>query len=162
VAESNLRRAIRVEAGQHDAPLVGDAVAVRVFQVQKIRRHGHEHTAVPWHDPVGVRQRSREIRTPVVAAVAVGIGEKGDDALRRRRTRALERIRIAAILGDLHAAALVERDRYRTLYERLRRNEIDPVSGFEHEARQRFGGRERRTILTDDRRHERRAKQNAP
>ena len=113
MAESNLRRAVRVEAGQHDAALVGDPVAVRVLQVKEVRRHRHEHAAVPRHHAVRVGQARGEIRPRVVAPVAVGVGQERDDALRRGRGLAFERIGITAVLGDIHPATIVEGDGHR-------------------------------------------------
>ena len=52
---------------------------------------------------------------------------------------AFERVRIAAVLGDVHPATVVEGDGDGTLDERFRGDQVDAVAGLDDEARERLG-----------------------
>ena len=131
MTEANLRGAGGVETGQHDAPLVGDSVPVGVLQVQQVGRHRHEDAAVPHHQAVGIRQARGKVRTRVVAAIVVGVGQQRDDTAGRFGGLPLEGIGVATVLRDEEPAALVERNRDGILHERLRRDEIDAIAGLD-------------------------------
>ena len=85
-------------------------------------------------------QAGGEVRPCVIAPVAVRVGQKRDDALRRCRRPTFERVRIATVLGDVHPATIVEGDRHGTLNERFRGDEVNAVAGLQGEARKRLGG----------------------
>jgi hypothetical protein len=147
MAEANLGCAGGVEPGQHDPAPIGDAIAVSVFQIQEVRRLGHEHAVAPHGDPVGVGQTRGEFRARLVASVAIGVAEPRDHPLRRGRRLAFQRIGIAAVLHYIQAKRIVERDGDRTLDERFGGNEIDAVSGLDDETRQGLVRFERQPVL---------------
>ena len=114
---AELRAAAGGEAGEQHTPLIGDAVAVRVFQKKHVRRAGHDEPALPRHHPIGESESVGKNRALVHAPVAVRVFEHGDDA-----RRFLPRFRpdgIAAIFRDEQPPALIESDRARRGDQRL-------------------------------------------
>src|SRR4029450_14005157 len=78
------------------------------------------------------------------ASVAVGVLQQRDDTLAGSRLRRpFQRAGIPPILHDVHATALVERDRHRVLDQGLRGCQLDPVTRLELETGQSIVRRQR-------------------
>ncbi len=120
--DPELRALRRVEAGQQHPPHIGVAVSLGVLQIQHVGGAGHDQAALPRHDPVGIREAVGEDRPFVHAAVAVGVFQHCDHALRR-----IFGARIAPILRHEEPALFIESQRARRgQYERFGGHEFDP------------------------------------
>ena len=141
MAHAQLGAPARREAREEHPPLVGLAVPVGVAQEQHIRGARDDQPTPPGHDAVGEREAPGELRPAIHAPVAVGILEQRDPAdrgLARRRTRG-----IAAVLGDVQPAALVERHGHRAGDERLGRDQFQAQAGLHLKGKRRLLGCER-------------------
>ena len=141
-AHAQLRGLARIETREHDAALIGNAVAIVILEINNIRRARDEDSAAPNRDAVGITQSGRELRALVEAPVAIGVLQQRD-APQARRGLAVDRIGIAAPLDDVEPAALVERHRHRRDDERLGGDELDARAGFDLETRERLFRRKR-------------------
>ena len=126
-----LRAARRGEAGEQDLALVGDAVAVVIFQEKHIRRTGDDEPAAPGQHTVREGQPIREDGAFIHPTIAIGVLEQGDDA--RGLLPFLRTDRVAAVLGHEKSALGVESDGARRGDQGLGGDEFDaqPRGDFE-------------------------------
>ena len=123
MADSQLRAAGGREAREPDGALVGLTVAVGVFEIQNFRRAGDDQSAAPRHHAVGKGQARGELRSLIVATVAIGIGEPCD-ATQRRFARRPDRSDGATIFGHVEKPMLIERHRDRTIDQGFGRDKL--------------------------------------
>ncbi len=122
MAAAELCAAGRAQAGEHDAPHVGPAVAVAVGQEQHLGGTGDQQSVAPRHQTVRKREPGGKIGPRVVLAVAVAIFEQRDPP--QRRLAGGGPGRIATILGHEQPAAGVEGQRTRAFHQRLDGHEL--------------------------------------
>ena len=141
VAHAQLGAPGRREAREEDPALVGLAVAVRVSQEEHVRGARDDQPSLPGHDAVGVREPLGELGPAIHAPIAVGVLQQRDPAgrgLARAGTGG-----IAAVLGHVQPAALIERHRDRARNQRFGRDQLQSQTGLHMEGRRSLFGAER-------------------
>ena len=126
------------EAAEQDITPVGPPVAVRILEVENVRRRRDQQSTTPGQDRVRHAEVVREQTPDVPAAVPVPV-RQGDDAGRPLH------VRIAGQLEHEGPAPLVESEVDRVDDDRLGRREFNFEGRVDFEARRHPVGRGRRT-----------------
>ena len=119
-----------VEAGEHDLAFIRDAVAVRVFQIQNIGGRSDKEAAAPEGEAVDVAEVGGEFTATFEASVTVEILQQRD-AARSGVAAALDRVGVAAPLGDKEPAGAIEDEGNGIDHEGFGRDEFDAETCLE-------------------------------
>ena len=139
--------ALIAEAGEHDLPEVGDAVAIPILQVDEIRLETDVDAAVVGDHGRGIAQLVREDAALVEAAVAVDVFQQADaaDALVEHQVGARLGL-IPAHFDDVEPAVFVERHLDRIHDHGLVRDELEAESLLDAEGVERLVRLDRRDV----------------
>ena len=140
-----VNRVLRIGKGEtreYHSPDLGRAVAVRIFEVENVRRIGDQHALFPSHHASGHGQLVGEDGSPVGPAVPVRIFEQDDAA-----DLAFDVQRITRVLNNVDPSVFVELHRDRTADVRLGDIRFDAKTGLDFERLQSLFGTVRRTSV---------------
>ena len=139
--------ALVAEAGEHDLPEVGDAVAVPILQIDDVGLEADVDAAVVGKHRRRIAEPVREDGALVEPSVAVGVLEQADaaDALVEHQVGARLGL-VPAHLDDVEPAVFVERHLDRIDDQRLVGDELEPESLLDAEGLERLVGLDRRDV----------------
>ena len=139
--------ALVAEAGEHDLPEVGHAVAVPILQVDEVGLETDVDAAVIGDHGRGIAQLVREDAALVEAAVAVDVLQQPDpaDALVEHQVGARLGL-IPAHFDDVQPAVLVERHLDRIDHHGLVRDQLEAESFLDAEGLERLVRLDRRDV----------------
>ena len=162
MTHAQLSRLGCIETGQHDLAFIRDAVAVRVFQIQNIGGRRDEDAPSPENETVDVAEVGGECTATFEASVTVAILQQRN-ATRSGLPAALDRVGVAAPLGDKEPAGAIEDEGNGIDHEGFGRDEFDAETCLELKQLERLlrrargmplGGRGRRQVGWEERNEE--------